>query len=69
MADCLNCKNCIRDEVYDQQWGMYIFNKRCSVGVRVIKDGKINPWDMICDKFKHGEPKIILADAEEKQRY
>ena len=69
MADCLNCKNCIRQEVYDGQWGMFIFDKRCSSGVMVIKDGRINPWDMLCDKFEHGEPKIISMSKEEKRKY
>jgi hypothetical protein len=69
MADCLNCKLCIREEVYDGQWGRFIFNKRCSSGVMVIKDGRINPWDMSCDKFEHGEAKIVLMSKEEKQKY
>lgn len=69
MADCLNCKNCIREEVYDGQWGMFKFDKRCSVGIMVIKDGKINPWNMSCDKFEHGEPRITFMSLEEKRKY
>jgi len=69
MADCLNCVNCIRLEVYDGQWGRFIFDKRCSVDVMVIKNGRINPWDMSCDKFKHGEAKVVPMSKEEKRRY
>ena len=69
MADCLNCKHCIRQEIYDGQWGMFYFDTRCSAGVFVIKDGKINPWDMPCDKFEHGEPVIRKMTDEEKQNY
>jgi hypothetical protein len=69
MADCLNCKNCIREEVYDGQWGMFKFDKRCLVGVMVIKDGRINPWNMPCDKFEHGDAKIVSMSNEEKQKY
>lgn len=69
MADCLNCINCIRLEVYDGQWGMFKYEKRCSVDIMVIKDGRINPWDMPCDKFEHGVPKIITMSKEEKRKY
>lgn len=69
MADCLNCKECIRQEVYDGQWGMFKFDKKCSVGVKNIINGRTNPWDMPCDKFQHGESKIIFLTKEEKRRY
>ncbi len=69
MADCLNCKNCIRQEVYDGQWGRFIFDKRCSVGVSVIINGRLNPWNMVCDKFDMGEPQIIYKTEEEKRGY
>jgi len=69
MADCLNCKNCVRKEVYDGQRGMFIYNKICSAGVMVIKDGKINPWDMSCDKFEYGKPKIVSMSDENKPKY
>lgn len=69
MADCLNCKKCIRYEVYDWQWGRFIFDKKCSVDVRVFIDGKLNPWDMLCDKFEHGEAKIIPMTDAEKRKY
>jgi len=67
MADCLNCKHCIRYELYDGQWGMFKFDKKCSIGVSVIRNGKINPWDMECDKFEHGDPSIINMTDKEKQ--
>lgn len=69
MADCLNCINCIRQEVYDGQWGRFQFSKRCSVGVLVIRDGKINPWDEPCNKLEYGEPKIVSMSKEEKRKY
>jgi hypothetical protein len=69
MADCLNCKNCIREEVYDGQWGRFIFDKRCLSNVRVIIDGRINPWSMSCDKFEHGNPKIVPMSDEEKHKF
>ena len=69
MADCLNCKNCIRQEVYDGQWGRFIFDKRCSANVRIIKDGRLNPWDMICDKLENGKPKIVPMTNEDKRKY
>ena len=69
MADCLNCKNCIREEVYDGQWGKFLFSRNCSVGVSVIIDGKLNPWNMKCDKFEHGEVKVIRMAEEEKCKY
>jgi len=69
MADCLNCKNCIRREVYDGQWGMFIWDKICSADVKVIKDGRINPWDMVCDKFEYGKPKIVPKTNKEKMKY
>jgi hypothetical protein len=68
-ADCLNCKHCIREEFYDGQWGMFKFDKKCSAGVFVIKDGRINPWDMSCDKFEHGNPKIDPMSEEGKRKY
>lgn len=69
MANCLECKNCIRQEVYDGQWGMFKYDKRCSIGVRVIIDGRLNPWDALCDKFEYGEPKIFPMTNEEKRKY
>jgi hypothetical protein len=69
MADCLNCKNCIRREIYDGQWGMFKFDRECSAKVSVIVNGKLNPWNMSCDKFEYGEPIIICMTNEEKQKY
>ena len=69
MADCLNCKNCIRFEVYDGQWGMFKFDKRCSANVSVIKDGRLNPWDMECNQFECGNPTIANMTDREKQEY
>lgn len=69
MADCLNCKNCVREEMYDYQWGMFIFDRECSANVRVIIDGEINPWSMVCDKFEYGESKIIPMTDEQKRKY
>lgn len=69
MADCLNCKNCIRYELYDGQWGMFKFDRYCSAKVSVIINGKINPWDMECDKFEYGEAKIVPITEEEKCKY
>lgn len=69
MAECLKCANCVRREVYDGQWGRFLFDKDCSAKVRVIKDGKLNPWDMICDKFELGEPKIVALTDEQKKKY
>lgn len=69
MPDCLNCKNNIRQEIYNQQWGMFQFYNRCSLGVKIIKDGKLNPWDIPCDKFEYGEPKIVSMTNEEKRRW
>lgn len=69
MADCLNCKNNIRTEIYDGQWGMFYFQNMCSLKVCIIKDGKINPWDATCNKFEYGEPKIEKMTKEEKQSY
>jgi acetate kinase len=69
MADCLNCKNCIRREVYDGQWGRFIYSRDCSAKVSVIANGKLNPWDMECDKFEYGEAKIVPMTEEEKQEY
>lgn len=68
-ADCLNCKYCIRYEYYDGQWGMFKYDKKCSAGVFVIIDGKINPWSMPCDKFEYGKPKIESMTDEEKRSY
>lgn len=69
MADCLNCKNCIRREVYDGQWGRFIYSRDCSAKVSVIANGKLNPWDMECDKFEYGEAKIVPMTEEEKCKY
>lgn len=67
--DCLNCKNNIRKEIYDGQWGMFKYDRACLVGVRIIKDGKLNPWNEPCDKFEQGDNKIINLTDEEKRRY
>lgn len=69
MADCLNCKNYTRQEVYDGQWGMFKFQGICTVGVSVIINGRINPWDMPCDKIEYGEPKVVYMTDKEKRKY
>ena len=69
LADCLNCKNNIRTEIYDGQWGMFYFQNMCSLKVCIIKDGKINPWSVTCNKFEYGKPKIEKMTIEEKQSY
>jgi hypothetical protein len=69
LADCLKCKNCIRQEVYNGQWGMFHYTNICSVGVRVIINGKINPLDAPCDKIEYGEPTIKSITDEEKKSY
>jgi hypothetical protein len=69
MPDCLNCKKNIRREVYNQQWGMFHFSNECSIDVRIIKNGRLNPFSAPCDKFEHGEPKIIFISDKEKQKY
>jgi hypothetical protein len=69
LADCLNCKNCKRQETYDGEWGMFIFTRICLAGVSVVKNGRVNPWDMICDKFEHGEPKIVFLTEKQKRKF
>jgi hypothetical protein len=69
MGDCLNCKKNIRQEVYNGQWGMFQFSNRCSIGVSIIKDGKVNPFSEPCDKFEYGEPQIRNMTEKEKNRY
>lgn len=69
MADCLNCKHNIRYEYYDGQWGMFKYDKRCSAGVSVIIDGKLNPWSMECDLFELGNPRLEPMTEKEKQQY
>lgn len=69
MPDCLNCNKNVRQEIYDSQWGMFYFMNKCSVGVSIIKDGKINPFGAECDKFEYGKPKTKPMSEKEKQKY
>jgi hypothetical protein len=67
MADCLHCTKNISQEVYNQQWGMFHFANICSVGVKNIINGKLNPWNVPCDQFESGEPTKIFMTDKEKQ--
>jgi hypothetical protein len=69
MTDCLKCNKCIRQEVYDGQWGRFIFTNKYSVNVRIIINGRLNPWNKVCHEFECGEPKINFMSNEEKQKY
>ena len=68
MTDCLNCKNCLRTEIYDGQWGRFIFIRECSVKALVIVNGRLVPNNP-CVKFEKGEPEFNYITDKEKGKY
>ncbi|MDF2950445.1 MAG: hypothetical protein K0S18_28 [Anaerocolumna sp.] len=63
---CFHCKNYVRREGYNQQWGMYQFyNNYCNKGV---EEDKHMYMDKDCVSFELGENQYIYMSDKEKRR-
>lgn len=63
---CLYCKHYVKEEGYNQQWGMYQFyNCYCKKGIEkhyslIIDNSK-------CNEFEHGDNILIYMSEKEKE--
>lgn len=64
---CFYCKNYIREEGYNQQWGMYAFY-RCYCSKGATEDYLINNSNKEnCKLFEEGENQFVYISEKEKQ--
>lgn len=63
---CLYCKHYIKEEGYNQQWGMYQFyNCYCNKGIKekyysIIDSSK-------CNSYEHGDNILVYMSDKEKE--
>lgn len=55
ISQCLQCNLCIRQQVYNEQWGMLEFTCNCSIG-------ELCRQVDTCQKYIAGDPKIRMID-------
>ena len=66
---CHNCKFCIGQEGYDQQWGMtYCIHSWCEKGLMDSWEKGINHYTTPCSEFEEGNGKYIKMTDREKRR-
>ena len=65
---CSNCKFCIGQEGYDQQWGMmYCIHSWCEKGLMDSYKNKSH-YTTPCSEFEEGNGKYIKMTDREKRR-
>ncbi len=58
---CLKCKNQLKEEVYNQQWGMIQFYSHCTLDIKKKVSDE-------CDEYVVGNPQIKYMSEKEKRK-